>query len=361
MILFRKIASATIVVRLKLLAAIMLAAVSTSASGQDIHFSQFFNCPYNLNPGLTGQFNGAYRFVGNQRTQWRSVTVPYSTFGLGADAGKLELPDGILNKKDGIEYATDLNIGISFFHDKTGDSQLTSNQINLLIGKDIPVGNDNHSVVSGALAIGYTGMNIDYNALQYDNQWNGFVYDPGISSDEIFARDSRGYMNLNAGLIYRKSKSREEEFIGGIAVYNINQPRQSFFNDGYVKLDTRLNLHGSYRFEVNRDWLVEPMLMASFQGTYNALNFGGLAYYITDKRSYAWKAIYAGVLGRASDAGYVVAGMHYNEWNVGLSYDINTSNLKPASNGRGGFEIAVIYIIPPAPKPRKIKVCPDFM
>ncbi len=329
--------------------------------GQDIHFSQFFNCPYNLNPGLTGQFQGAYRFVANQRTQWRAVTVPYSTFGLGTDANHLELPDGVLNKKDGLGYATGFNAGLSFFHDKAGDSKFTTNHIQLNIGKDFPIGNDPFSVISGAVTLGYTGMNIDYSELRYDNQWNGFVYDPGISSEELYARDSRGYVQMNAGLVYRRTKSRQEELIGGIAIYNINNPRQSFFNDNIVKLDTRLNFHGSYRFPVSNGWLVEPMLMSSIQGTYSEFNFGGLGYFITDNRQYAWKAVYAGVLGRARDAGYIVAGMHYNEWNVGLSYDINTSNLKPASSGRGGFEIAVIYIIPPKPKPRKIKVCPDYM
>jgi type IX secretion system PorP/SprF family membrane protein len=329
--------------------------------GQDIHFSQYFNCPYNLNPGLTGQFNGSFRFAGNQRTQWRSVTVPYSTFGIGADAVDPEIPDGFLNSKDGKTLETNFNIGISFFHDKAGDSQLTSNQINLMIGKDIPVGNDGLSVISGAIMIGYTGMNIDYGALQYDNQWNGYIFDPGISNNEVFARNSRGYANLGAGVVYRKTSSRSKEIIGGLSVYNINNPRQSFFNDGFVKLDKRWNMHGSYRFPITEEWLAEPMLMSSMQGTYNETNFGGIGYFITDNRAFAWKAVYAGVLGRARDAGYVVAGMHYNEWNVGLSYDINTSNLKPASNGRGGFEIAVIYIVPPKVKPRHIKFCPDYM
>jgi hypothetical protein len=31
---------------------------------------------------------------------------------------------------------------------------------------------------------------------------------------------------------------------------------------------------------------------------------------------------------------------------VGVSYDYNTSNLKTASNGNGGFEISLIYTAP---------------
>ena len=52
----------------------------------------------------------------------------------------------------------------------------------------------------------------------------------------------------------------------------------------------------------------------------------------------------------------------YKDWFVGLSYDINTSTLVPASKARGGFEIAVRYIMYRF-KPKRIehRVCPDFI
>ena len=60
--------------------------ISTPLFSQDIHYSQFYNSPLNLNPANTGMFDGDFRFAANQRTQWRSVTVPFSTFSLSADA-----------------------------------------------------------------------------------------------------------------------------------------------------------------------------------------------------------------------------------------------------------------------------------
>lgn len=59
---------------------------ASAGVAQDIHFSQFFNVPMGLNPGCIGQFDGDYRAHGVFRQQWRSVTVPYRTFGLGGDA-----------------------------------------------------------------------------------------------------------------------------------------------------------------------------------------------------------------------------------------------------------------------------------
>lgn len=330
-------------------------------SAQDIHFSQFYQSPFNLNPALTGQFDGAYRFIANQRTQWRSVATPYSTFGLSADAANLQLPDGWMNPKDGQTFSTNLNSGLSFFNDKAGDSKLKSTIINLALSKDVPLSTDGKQRVVPGVMLGFTSMRIDYSALSYDNQWNGMLYDPNINPQENYARSSRGYFNLNMGIGYINHISKREQIVAGISVFNLSSPKQSFFDDGYVKLDMRLNIHGQYRFRINQQWLAEPMFIYMSQAVYKEFNIGGLAHYVLADNSWSYRTLYAGVYGRVRDAGYVVAGMQYDAWNVGISYDINTSNLRPASNGRGGFEFSVVYIIPPKPKAFPVKICPDYM
>ena len=52
---------------------------------QDIHLSQFNSCPQNLNPSQTGMFNGDWRFVGNYRTQWAGISVPFVSYSIAAD------------------------------------------------------------------------------------------------------------------------------------------------------------------------------------------------------------------------------------------------------------------------------------
>ncbi len=330
-----------------------------SSEAQDIHFSQFYNAPFNLNPALVGQFDGAYRFVANQRTQWRSVTIPYSTFGLSADAHQLVLPDGVLNPKDGKKLETDWNLGLSFFKDKAGDSQLTTNSIQLVLGKEF--GMSNGGFISAAMMVGYTAMKIDYSALNYDNQWNGFNYDPNINSNENYARSQRSYLNMNLGTTYIKRFSKKENLTLGISLFNITNPKQSFFDDGYVKLDPRINFHVQYLFAIKEEWLAEPMLLWATQGPYKELNFGGRAHYMIMENKWLQQSIYFGAMGRARDAGYLIAGLRYNDWDVGISYDINTSNLKPASSGKGGFEFSAIYILPKAPKAFPAKYCKDWM
>jgi type IX secretion system PorP/SprF family membrane protein len=340
---------------------IVLCAMRVTSLAQDIHFSQFYQSPFNLNPAWSGQFEGTYRFIANQRTQWRSVTTPYSTFGLSADARNLELPDGWLNTKNGNVLATPYHGGISFYHDKAGDSHLRTTVLNLSAARDFDIGDDPSQRLVPGLMLGLTSMRIDYSELSYDNQWNGLLYDPSINPQENFARSSRSYFNLNMGLAYIKTFSRREQFTAGIGLFNLSNPKQSFFDDGYVRLDTRINIHANYRFQFHEQWLAEPMVNFSTQGTYKEYLVGGLAHYVLEDKSWTYRTLYFGGFGRVKDAGYAVVGMQYDAWNVGISYDINTSNLRPASNGRGGFEFSVVYILPPKPVAKPVKVCPDYM
>lgn len=54
------------------------------------------------------------------------------------------------------------------------------------------------------------------------------------------------------------------------------------------------------------------------------------------------------------------AGLEHDDWTFGLSYDINTSDLVPASRNRGGIEFAVVRIFGTRPAiPVRFKACPD--
>ena len=46
---------------------------SPTVEAQDIHFSQFYMSPLNLNPALTGIMNCNMRVSSNYRNQWSSV------------------------------------------------------------------------------------------------------------------------------------------------------------------------------------------------------------------------------------------------------------------------------------------------
>ena len=63
--------------------------------------------------------------------------------------------------------------------------------------------------------------------------------------------------------------------------------------------------------------------------------------------------------GVAFEAFTVTGMLEMPKWTMGISYDINTSQLTPASNARGAFEVSFIYIIPEKGRQSKVS-CPKF-
>jgi hypothetical protein len=52
-------------------------------------------------------------------------------------------------------------------------------------------------------------------------------------------------------------------------------------------------------------------------------------------------ALYLGIFLRLNDAVIPVAGMEYCNLAIGFSYELNTSELRTASQGRGGYELTL--------------------
>ncbi len=333
---------------MKHLFSIALVVFASIAIGQDIHFSQFNASPLNLNPALAGQFDGDYRFVGNQRTQWKSVTVPYNTIAFSADARNFP--------------SDNIGAGLSIFHDKTGDSQFRTIAVNLAGSYLQPISSDSLQSLSFGIQTGFTQRSINYDALSFDNQYNGYYYDPSLAHNETFANEGRTYLNLNIGVGYFYQIERRKAVGFGVALHNLTKPKQSFFDNDDITLDTRFDIHANVQFPVADKVDVLPSILYRGQGTYKEFLLGGTAKYIMADGLGQYRTVYGGIFARTKDAGYLLMGMDYDQWNVGISYDLNLSNLRPASRGRGGFEISVIYIIKNYKPVRvKHKACPNYI
>lgn len=316
---------------------------------QDIHFSQFDLSPLNLNPANTGLFDGTYRFAGNYRNQWRSVTVPYSTFSLSADALHPFNKEG-------------LGAGIRINHDIAGDSRFRTFQFDLSGSWIFSPGSDSTTKLSIGLTTGITSRNLSYDALRFDNQYDGYSYDPTLSAGENFLRESRTYLNLQLGAAYYKQLSKRNFIHGGIALGNITKPKQSYFDINTIKLDRRFNLHATVNYAINTTLEIVPSAYLQFQGTYKEIIFGSQIRYILLNEKGMYRAVRAGLFYRTLDAGYLSVGLDYDNWVAGISYDINISDLNRASNFRGGIEFAVVRILH-VYKPKMIqrRICPNYI
>ena len=140
--------------RLVKIGIVFLALFSLDLQAQDIHFSQFYNSPLNLNPALAGNFDGNYRFAGNYRNQWSSVTIPFATFSMSGDARNVF----------GISKA---GAGVIFNNDNTGDSRFRTTIFNVAGSYGFDINGDSSNRITAGIQTGVTNKTLSFDYYIY--------------------------------------------------------------------------------------------------------------------------------------------------------------------------------------------------
>ena len=325
----------------------ILLIISNTCFSQDIHWSQFNANPLFQNPGNAGHFHGDYRFVGNYRDQWRSVTVPFQTLSISSDLHLMKQPEA--------------GVGLQLMHDVVGDGNFRTIEIQLSGSYLLKVTQDSTHTIRPGLNVGLNHRQLNFNAFSFDNQYDGEVYNPTFATGELIQTDRKTNASIGIGTIYEYYQNERFNITGGIGFYNLNRPNQGFYSD-VIKRDIRTSIFAKGIYKLNYDWDLVPALNLSIQGKYRELLIGSSVKYTLINKLGQYRALYAGAWYRNKDAAFLSVGMDYQTWFFGLSYDINFSKLVPASRGRGGLEFAVRYILHHF-KPKKIshRICPDYI
>jgi type IX secretion system PorP/SprF family membrane protein len=329
---------------------VLLMMLACDAFAQDIHFSQFGKSPLNLNPGYSGFFEGDYRFSGIHRNQWKSVTVPFKTF-----SGSFDMKSALSSAENSW-----IGTGLVLNSDKAGDSDFGITQAGINFSFITASGSQAAHFFSFALQPSITQQSLNYSKLTFDNQFDGDVFNPAIPPAELFSENKFVYFDLAAGLTWLWIHSERFHLAGGLSVHHLLRPSYSFYADS----DSRLPLKTSFDFRssigITEKFFLLPSMLFSMQEKFREMVPGANLKFIMNEKPGKKINLYAGLFARTGDALIPVIGIDYNEWNLGISYDVNTSDLKRASNSRGGYEIALTYIITKV-KPIGIKPpCPVY-
>ena len=306
------------------------------ANAQDIHFSQHSRSPLGLNPANTGSFTGDFRVGGHFRNQWVTVPVNYNTASIFGDMAIVESPNG--HKLGG---------GLVLFYDRAGDSKLSSVQIYPSIAYHLGLGKDRAHQVSVGVSAGFGNRRFGLDDLQFDNQYNGDSYDPDIPISESFDRLSYSYFDAGAGIGYTFQPDMRNHVKVGLGVFHLNRPNQSFFdNAASVELNERWSSYASFQVKTSR------RLDLKFDGLYQRQDtkqesLYGVTFktYLGDLGSFDRIVFNNGIHYRTGDAIIISTGIDYNNWSGMISYDINTSGFRKATNTYGGIEASLIYIM----------------
>jgi type IX secretion system PorP/SprF family membrane protein len=340
-----------------ILSFLFLVLFAGAISAQDIHYSQFYNSPLNVNPGKTGIFNGDKRINLSYRSQWSSVPVPWTTF-----SGSF---DRKWYPKFGQKYF--FSGGILLNHDRQG-AQTSIGQSNFNItGSWTKILNEQNLFTIGAM-VGYANRNFDATSLTWDNQWSGVGFDINLPIGEQLDTRSTGFIDNGIGLNYRWQKSKRTKLDLGVGVFHLIEPNTSIIEsnpggDNSIKMPRRISLTGVGSFQLTSKVDIQLDALAQFQGDYTEFVVGALGKIYVNQRRGKETELHLGVGYRTSSALFPVVAIQYKNIYVSANYDVNVRDFS-AVNALGhrptSFELHFNYIITDVRPLEKVKVCPIF-
>lgn len=322
---------------MKYFSLLVLLCLTMEGVTQDIHLSQFFNTPLLRNPALAGVFTGDVRLQAVYRNQWQSIGFPYQTNAL---SGEYKFAVG-----GGDDFMT---VAASAFYDQAGIMKLKTLQVMPAINFHKSLSGYKNSYLSGGFMAGIVNRQFDGQNLTFDNQYTAGRFNPNAASGERFAALSRMFLDVAVGLSFNHDFGENGSYYIGSSLWHFNKPKNGFLNST-ISLDPKWQFNAGIKKQWNEQLTLSGEINYLLQGKYTEMIGGVLASYALNQKGFdggsslSGAAIGGGLYLRWNDAIIPYAQVSYNHIDVGISYDVNISALKVASQGRGGFEFSLTY------------------
>jgi type IX secretion system PorP/SprF family membrane protein len=315
---------------------------------QDLHYSQFYNSPMNINPALTGIFNGDKRIMASVRDQWESVPVPWLTFSGSYDQK--------IYRNNSSNF---FGVGLLFNYDRQGDSRIQLTNVNLSASYNHLINKNN--ILTLGIQGGYANRGFSESALTWDRQWNGEVYDPNLSSEENFAFDMVNIFESAIGINYRLQEHERSKLDLGVGWFHLIEPSTDFTGGNFnVNLPRRISAYVMGKFQIADNLDLDLSALYQDQVTYNEFIIGGLLDIYVNKKRGKETNVHVGVGYRTSNSIFPKIAISYNDIYVSFSYDVDLSAFEIATDSKGGPELHFRYIIKSVKPLGVFKTCPIF-
>jgi type IX secretion system PorP/SprF family membrane protein len=303
---------------------------------QDIHFSQFFEAPLLRNPALAGIFTGDYRVQAIFHNQWNSFANAYRT---GSLNGEYKWPVG-----KGSDYFT---TGLQVLYDQAGTAALSTTEILPALNYHKSLSNNHPMYLSLGFMGGYVAKSLDLSKVTTNSQYNGTAFDPALPNGETILSPNIHYLDGSLGISFNTSfgNNNANTMFAGFSYQHLNRPKNSFYKNPTIELDPKYVFSAGVKTIINEYTWFTLQADHSRQGPAQETIAGALySYKLGDDPENSLYTLSLGGFLRWKDAFIPVLKLEMNGLAVALSYDVNVSQLKTASEGRGGFELSISYI-----------------
>lgn len=342
--------------------------VAISVNAQDIHFTQFYMSPLNLNPAMTGVNNCKTRMIVNYRNQWASAigSNAYNTYSASYD------------QKMAVGREDFFGIGGSVWGDVAGETRFGSTQgrFSASYSKKMFGRRKKASYLVIGADAALTQRRIDQNDLRWPSQINpDSGFDPTIDPLESITDFNFIYPDLAAGLLWFSVIDESTNWYAGAALHHINQPDVSFTDNGAYALNSRMTIHAGAQFPIADKMSLLPFGIYMSQGPHREYNIGSSVRFKMGPTRQSTQSFQLGLYYRGgvqakrdsegnpstglhSDAIILSSRFNYDQMSFGLSYDYTISALSAAGAANGAFELSLKYEIC-GPESRGV-YCPQF-
>jgi len=253
--------------------------IPTLVIGQDIHFSQFYFSPLNLNPAQTGFFNGTQRLALNYRNQWKLAAggFPYVTYSASFD---MHILDNAMTSAD------IMGVGINAFSDKAGTGHLAKQGVLASLAYNRDLTGEGVHIVGLGIQGGIIQMGFDPNELRFGNDiLSGNPDSKGGSGQEVF-QNNLSYVDVNAGALWNFIPTEIIKIYLGVSTYHLTKPTENFQDVGVKNyLSSRISVQAGAAISPTQEWDVLPSILFMRQDASNETNLGTAVRYNTPSMS----------------------------------------------------------------------------
>jgi len=339
---------------------VLLGLPSMNVQAQDPHFSQYYFTPLQINPALTGIFEGRMRGSVSYRDQWSSL-LSNNTFRTIKASADVRMA---FKKNDFI------SVGFTLLGDEVGEGNYRQTNGHLLVSYhkkliDSKYSDNTQFLIAGLKAGGGN------NSLAYTNLWFGRQYDinaelvvPWAPNGEPFSDTAtENFADLGLGLMWYATTT-DHSYYAGVSMDHINEPNISLIGSN-SKLYRKTSILVGASIPLDEGSFLLPSAVYLVQGPYRQYNFGSQVRF----SRYEWGevALRVGLFFRYSkrldgnhfDALIISTALEMGKITLGLGYDVTVSSLQSFNSRRGAFEVNVIYQSQAFERRKKL-TCPKF-
>lgn len=323
----------------------LIAGLSSAHAQVDPHFSQYYVYPSWLNPALTGAFDGDYRVSAIYRNQWNSISNAFSTTGLSAD----------MVTKDNI------NLGGSIMQQRAGSGGYTylTGYANIAY-TGIKFDEAGYQRLVFGMQAGFVNRKFDRSKFTLGDQWNPITgYNAGTATTDVFTNNANTVFDAGAGLVYYDANPQKRANVfGGFSASHLTQPKDAFTSGPIQsKLPIRYTVHGGVKLTLSDVLSITPNLLYLKQGSAEEKMLGAYA----QIKASSDLDLLVGANYRFKDAIAPFAGLYYKNFVLGMSYDVNNSDLGKSIANTNAFELSLSYIFKKSKSAgEKHFVCPSL-